>query len=1123
LTARVATGTFARRDIASHGLAVPPATPDMTRPSRLRSFALSRLLLAVVCLLAARSAPAQTPTAWNVETPTGPSKTIAFDATEGTWMSLSIAPEGRTLLFDLLGHVYEMPIEGGAAKRLTSGRSWNLFPRYSPNGRTIAFSSDRAGAFDIWTLDRATGALERVSRAATGRSENYYRPTWSIDGRAVYATVEGDGVPNQLVALDRQGGKQRLVEGGNVLGGAVAEPDGSGLLFERRDAPLYAFAFNPYVTPTSGVRIDRYDRRTGELVTRVARPGGAFAPALSPNGRELAYLHRAIDETVLIVRDLVTGRERTLARGVDRDRQQGSSTYGPAPAMAWHPNGTLLFIAFGGKIHRIDTSSGVDTPVPFTAHVEREASETIRFRHEEPVDRATTRAHRWGTRITAGVLYEALGDLWITDGRAAPRNVTRSAMLETSPISDPKSGALYFAGWTDDSLGAVYRKASLDASALRLTSVPAQYGSLALAPDGVHLAYVRGAPGLAGGTWLSNETEFDLIVRDTDGTERRVAGISGHALEYANIAGKIPPSVMWQADGKALYFSEFEGENLVLKRIAPDGTGETVLYALPNAVAVVPSPDLSWLAVREYQRSYLIPWSFAGKTVTLSPFDGTGAALRMDAEDGGYLTWSPDSRSIAWTRARGFYEKSVDDIVAESRTPRPAASAAGGVAASWTGPRVPGSTARRTELGIDYAIDRNTTPIALTGARVVTMNARRDVLERATIVLVGGRIVALGTDVAIPAGAKVLDLAGATIIPGLIDAHAHPHIEQSTLHVIEQQPAYFSAPLAYGVTTMVEVYGNEYRDAWLNERIRTGQMVGPRYFTTGSVIYGGRAGARRLMYRPIATLDDAREQLRWNRDYGAIAVKDYVQDIRLRRSLTVTAARELGLNVVSESAADPQMNFTQLLDGITGLEHSMGHHPFYGDVVTFWGKTGAGMTPTLLVGYNVAMGEGWYHQQSKLWEDPKLTRFITPEQLMRVRSPTKLWPEDMTVWAMGAELRKLYRNGTSLQLGAHGQMFGIDAHWELDLFKRSGFTPQEILEIATIRGATQHGLDAQLGSLEVGKLADLVVLDANPLDDIGNASKIRYVMKNGLLFSGADASRVWPDPRPLGKPYFVGR
>jgi len=212
---------------------------------------------------------------------------------------------------------------------------------------------------------------------------------------------------------------------------------------------------------------------------------------------------------------------------------------------------------------------------------------------------------------------------------------------------------------------------------------------------------------------------------------------------------------------------------------------------------------------------------------------------------------------------------------------------------------------------------------------------------------------------------------------------------------------------------------------------------------------------------------------------------------------------------------------TQLMDGVTGLEHSMGLAPFYDDVVRYWGGTQAGMTPTLLVVYNGVFGEGWYHQASKLWEDPKLTRFILPEQLMRVRNPTHLWPEDMYAWQMAAELKKLFANGTSIQLGAHGQMFGLDAHWELDLLVKGGFTPAAALEIGTIRGAAHHGLDGQIGSIEVGKLADLVVLDANPLQDIANAQRIRYVIKNGVIYAGADAARVWPDPRPAAKPYFV--
>ena len=1051
---------------------------------------------------------------WSVETPTGATRSLDFTATEGTWTSLSIAPDGRSMVFDLLGHIYEMPIEGGTARRLTDGRSWNLFPRYSPDGRWIAFASDRSGSQNIWLMDRQGGGQRNLSLSRG----NLYKPVWSPDGRRIYAGITNDGGPNGIMAFELAGGGQMLVPGGGLNAGS-AEPGGAGVVFERGGRPVYPFEFNPYVVPTGGSTVERFDVGTGEVTILMDRIGGAFAPALSPDGKRLAYVNRHIDDTRLMIRDLAARQDREVLAGLDRDRQTAGSDYGPYFTLAWHPDGRRLFLNRGGQILSVEVSTGTVTAVPFQAKVERPMSETIRFKTREPDLRARTRTHRWGSRTGPGILFEALGDLWIQDAAGAQRNLTGSAAHETSPVLDPKTGALYFAAWTDDSLGAVYRRSTLGGPAERLTSVPAQYGSLAVAPDGGLISYVRSAGGVERGVRLSNESEFELIVRGPGG-ERRVAGISAPPLVYADIAGKVPPSVTFAPDGRSIYFTEFERDTLVLKRIGNDGTSEAVLYKFPHAVSAVPSPDLRWIALREYQRTFLVPMSYAGRPLTISPFEGTGSTVRVDAEDGAYLTWSPDGRSLGWTRATGFYEKEVEQILAEGRGPAKPVEL---TAAAWNGPRVPGSTAKRTETAIDFDLDTPKGAVALTGVRVVTMNPSRQVIEGATIVVSGNRITAVGKGVAIPAGAKVFDLAGATVMPGMIDAHAHAEIEHSALHVIEQQPPNLSGPLAYGVTTLFEIYGNEYRDGWQSDMLRAGKIIGPRFFTTGSVIFGQHGSFRARMYRQIETLADALEQLRWNRDHGAIAVKDYAQETRIRRHLTPTAARMLGLNVVSESSGDPQMNLTQLMDGVTGIEHSMGLVPFYDDVVKYWGGTTAGNTPTLLVVYNGAMGEGWYHQTSKLWEDPKLTRFIAPEQLMRIRNTTHLWPEDMTAWKIGAEERKLFANGTSVQLGAHGQMFGLDAHWELDLLKRSGFTPAQVLEIATIRGAAYHGLDQDLGSLEVGKLADLVVLDANPLDEIANAKRIRYVMKNGVLYAGADAARIWPAPRPAQKPYFVGR
>ena len=1036
--------------------------------------------------------------AWTVETHTGPVRELAFEATEGTWMSVDIAPDGATIAFDLLGTIYEMPATGGDAVALTSGRSWNLSPRYSPDGATIAFSSDRSGSHQIWVLDRASGEVNPVSDWS---EVNLHRPSWSAAGDRVFASAVGDGVRNQLVALDLDGALESLITGNGPVNGARPLPATDRFLFEHLNRAPYPFGFNPYVIPSGGARIESYDAPTGATQVVIERPGGAFQPTPSPDGAHLAYLHRAMQGTVLILMDMTTREERVLLTGLDRDRQDSRSAYGPYPNMAWYPDGSAILIGHQGGLVRVDIATGDARPVPFSAPVRRQMSETIHFTTEIPEETDRTRTHRWGQRTSQGIISESLGDLWLHDADGT-HNLTRSAAHETSPVVDPRTGALYFASWTDDALGSVHRtdgantQSTSPVATEQLTAVASQYGSLALSPNGTEIAYVRGTGGLQRGLWLSNQVHFELVVRGPNG-EDRLADIAGQPLEYANIAGKIPPTIVFSPDGQTIYYTTWEDGILVLKNIARDGSGGRTLYRFPHSVAAVPSPGLEWIALREYHRSFITPFDPTDSPITVSPFERQGRTWRVDANDGGYLTWSPDGHTLAWTRGSGFYEKSVEAILAGAEG---------------------GSEARRTELGIEYDVARAAGPVALTGARVVTMNPAREVLDNATIVARNGRIVAVGSDVAVPDGARVFNVAGATVIPGLIDAHAHPHIEHSSLHVIEQAPTYLSGPIAYGVTTMVEVYGNEYRDGWVTDMVRSGRMTGPRFFTTGSIIYGRRHGGRLRMFRPIETLDDAREQVRWNLDHGAIAVKDYSQATRKRRHLVATAAREMGLNVLSESASDPQMNLTQLLDGVSTIEHSMGLAPFHDDVVRFWRGTEAGMTPTLLVVYNGPMGEGWFHQASKLWEDPKLANFIDPMSLMRIRRTTHLWPDDMYAWEMASELRKLYDAGTSMHLGAHGQMVGLGTHWELELFAGGGFPPEQVLEIATIRGAEQHGLDAQIGSLEVGKLADLVVLDANPLDDISNAAAIRFVMKGGVVYSGEDAARVWPDPGPAPVP-----
>ena len=398
------------------------------------------------------------------------------------------------------------------------------------------------------------------------------------------------------------------------------------------------------------------------------------------------------------------------------------------------------------------------------------------------------------------------------------------------------------------------------------------------------------------------------------------------------------------------------------------------------------------------------------------------------------------------------------------------------------------------------------------------MDSGRRVLSNATIVIRGNVIEAVGTAVTVPRDAKVFDLAGKTVMPGMIDAHGHYNSQNSVLGVIEQNQLGLMANLAYGTTTLYEVFGNHLKDPAVSDFERAGISGGSRLLSVVTPIFGFR-GYRTGHYRPILSQTDADEVVGFNKAFGATALKDYLQFSRAARQQLYDAARRLGVNVVAESGIEFQMDWTMLIDGITGIEHTPGVTPLYGDLLKLWSATGTGLTPTLVVGYNGPAGETIFRQTERVWDDPKLQRFFPREYLLRFRRPTHYFDDDHYGDELAAEIHKLAKAGVSIQVSRHGQMQGLDKHWELELMTRGGFTAAEALATATINSARYLGIDRQLGSIEVGKLADLVILKANPLEDIRNTRSIDRVMKSGILFRGEDASRIYPDPEPGPRTY----
>jgi imidazolonepropionase-like amidohydrolase len=241
------------------------------------------------------------------------------------------------------------------------------------------------------------------------------------------------------------------------------------------------------------------------------------------------------------------------------------------------------------------------------------------------------------------------------------------------------------------------------------------------------------------------------------------------------------------------------------------------------------------------------------------------------------------------------------------------------------------------------------------------------------------------------------------------------------------------------------------------------------------------------------------------------------------RQWIIEACREYGITATIEGALDLKLDLTQMADGFSGQEHSLPIMPLYNDVVQFVVRTKTFYTPTTLVAYGAPWSENFYFENENPDKDAKLRRFIPGELLDTMSRRRAQWflPEEYGHSRLGQQVAAVVHAGGRAALGSHGQMQGLGAHWETWNLGSGGLTPHETLRVVTLFGAEAIGLQQDLGSLEAGKLADLLVLDRNPLDNIRNTNSIRYVMKNGELYEGDTLNQLWPTQKALPKPFWA--
>ncbi|OOG70487.1 amidohydrolase family protein [Algoriphagus sp. A40] len=1132
--------------------------------------------------------------------PLKPEREVKFTTKEGTWMSVDVSPDGKTIAFDLMGDIYTVPIEGGKATPFTSGIAYETHPRYSPDGNQILFTSDRAGSDNLWYIDMVKKDTVQVTKDKNGDVPGAH---WTPDGEYIIVS-KGRRIAKLWMYHKDGGGGIQLNENPATMKtiDPFVSPDGKKVYFSQRFGSWNYNALLPQY------QIGTYDFEKGEITGITSRYGSAFTPTLSKDGMWMVYGSRWEDKTGLVLRNLKTGEEKWLAYPVQRDEQESIAPQGVLPAMAFTPDSKSIIASYGGKIWKLSVDGSPAVEIPFEADVKLAMGPRLYFNYEIKDTTA-----KLATQIRDAVpspdgkklAFTVLNRLYVMDyPNGNPTRVTSNQFTEAMPSWSPDGKQLVFTTW-DEKLGGHLFKAAIGGGVTKLTTESALYYTPVWGPNNKILVY-KGSNRLlqeAEGPGISG-AEAELVwMPASGGAFRKImnAGNNGnpHFTQdttriFLNGPGGALLSVKWDGTDEKIYaritgitpfgsaadpHSDHEHASLeeastvryvmgkpisnadaVNYCMLPEGSNSREPQMMPASASTIYMAPVGNKALAQVNNNvYVITIPSAGKVPTINvaePAASNFPARQLTEIGGEWPAWEASGKKVHWSLGNGHWVYDidradfVDDSVKTAKKLKMLADADSVSALKAQGDdavKLADSLAKADKKRIDslfkadkelfkadsihkaqlkeketykpaenqvkvfFAKDTPSGSILLKNARIVTMKGS-EVIENGDILIENNRIKAVGPTGTLDAGnAKVIDATGKTITPGFIDTHAHMW---PTWGLHKNSVWIYAANLAYGVTTTRDPQTATTDVLTYGDMVEAGMVPGPRVYSTGP-------GVGYWMYN-MKSLDQTKNVLKqYSKYYNTQYIKMYLVGNRQHRQWVIMAANEQKLMPTTEGGLDYKLNMTQLFDGYPGHEHAIPIHPLYSDVTKTIAESKMAYTPTLLVAYGGPWAENFYYTTESPLHDPKLNRF-TPYNELNSKARRRAgglggWfaPEDHVFQKHAKGVNSIVTQGGLAGIGSHGQLQGLGYHWELWSVASGGMSNLDAMRVATILGAESLGLDKDLGSIEIGKLADLVIMDKNPLENIRNTNSITHVVKNGRVYDGNTLDEVLPTPRKL--------